>query len=66
MTCIGENEAVCDYCGRLIRRDSKKLIEVIDPLSGHVWHTCGKCPQSRQAIQAIRLAAETLGRWERC
>ena len=61
MTCIGENEAICDYCGRLIRRDTEKLIEVVDPVSGHVWHACGKCPDSLEAIQVIQLAAKILG-----
>ena len=66
MTCIGENEAICDYCGRLLRRDSEKLIEIIDPVSGHIYHVCGKCPKSREAIQLIRFAAEVLGGGERC
>ena len=61
MTCIGENEAICDYCGRLLRRDSEKLIEIIDPISGHVWHACGRCPKSLEAIHVIWIAARILG-----
>jgi len=58
MTCIGENEAICDYCNRLIRHDSKKLIEAPDPITGRVFHACGKCQKSLQAIRIIYAVAK--------
>ena len=62
MTCLGFDDVVLDCCNRLAKRGDPNVIEVIDPVSGHVFHLHARgCPRAEYAYQVIRLAAETFG-----
>lgn len=52
VTCLGEDDVICDYCCVLLRRD--EAIEIVDPTSGHVYHVCGRCLKSKIVFRVLQ------------
>jgi len=57
MTNLGENEAVCDVCGRLSKRN--ELVEIPDPFSNLILHAHREC-LAREPLKKRMLHEEVL------